>query len=37
MPPYLSSSKEMPKRPSGRISRTRIMIDKATDPFRKAP
>ena len=34
---YLSSSKATPKRPSGRISRTRIMIVRATDPLRKAP
>src|SRR3989339_701860 len=34
---YLSSSKETPKSPAGRISRTRIMIDRATEPFKKAP
>ena len=31
---YLSSSKAMPKRPSGRISSTRIMMDRATEPLR---
>ena len=34
---HLSSSKETPKRPSGLMSSTRIMTDRATDPFRNAP
>ena len=32
--PYLSSSKAMPKRPSGLINSTRIMMDRATEPLR---
>ena len=34
---YLSSSKEMPNRPSGLINSTNIMMDNATEPFRYAP
>ncbi len=37
MPFYLSSSKAIPNRPSGRINRTRIMIDQGHRHLQKGP